>query len=79
MTVPTQMLFDQRGTFGQGAQLSISDIWVNSAKACEGPKAAVTASYHPFMTDNIHKSFNPLCHQNRVLDKIRCRVDHAWH
>ena len=73
------MLFDRRGPFGRSAQLGIGDIRVDRAKACEGAKAAVTASYHSFMTDNIDESFNPLRHQFRMFDKIRCRVDHAWH
>ena len=72
------MLFDQRGPFGQCTQLGIGDTGVDGAKACEGAKAAVTASDHPIVTDNIDKSFNALCHQFWMLNKIRCRVDHAW-
>ena len=73
------MLFDQRGPFGQRAQLGTCDIRVGRAKAYEGAKAAVTASYHSFMTDNVDESFNSLRHQFQIFDKIRCRVDHAWH
>ena len=70
-------LFDQRGPFGQCTQLGIGDTGVDGAKACEGAKAAITASYHPFVTDNIDKSLNALCHQFWMLNKIRCCVHHA--
>jgi hypothetical protein len=62
---------------GQRRQLGVDDLRVNRTEAGERGEAAVRARDHPVGAHDLHEASEPVCHDARVLDEVRRRIDHT--
>src|SRR5262245_56102753 len=71
-----QSLGGEPGPFSQRLKLEPDDFGVHLHPPGEGTKTAIDPGYDVVASDHIGVADKTLRHQFRVLDEIRCGVDH---